>query len=253
MDFAVLVDTGLSRPAGYAEAHAAMVTLRAKAGVCELTRAGELRFIGDTDGLDACLNSIGSAKITTLSLTSGGGDVAKALPVARRVAGLKLKLKIIGVCASSCANYIVPVAATIEIMPYSIIALHGGMDKHFLSTAEAQLRASLAASDPAPSPEETDMIVNSELSKLKDLLDDQEKFKDEYGVSSDWFELNAYKNFEMKDGSGKTPMVAVSESFFKKNLKVNLSRSSWWMKNQTDYNLVSSLFEKSFIIYDGNP
>lgn len=251
MYFAVLVDSALSRPAGYAEAHAAMVTLRAKEGICEIAQSGELRFIGDTDNLDQCLTSVGSAKITTLSITSGGGDVAKALPVARRVASLKLKLKILGVCASSCANYIVPVASKIEIMPYSIIALHGGVDKSFLSTAETQLRASLANSDPVPSPEETDTIVESELFKLKILLDDQEKFKEEYGVSNDWFELSAYKDFETKDGSGKSPIVAVSKSFFKKNLKVKVTPSSWWIKNKDEYQLVSSLFEKSFIIYDG--
>ncbi|MCR6659770.1 MAG: hypothetical protein NVV72_10625 [Asticcacaulis sp.] len=249
MILAVLADVPMSLPAGYPEAQAAMVTLRAKSNVCQITNTGELRFIGDTDNLDSCLNSIESTPVTTILITSGGGDVAKALPVARRLAGLKVKLKVLGVCASSCANYLVPVASEIEIMPFSIIALHGGMDRTFLKTAEGQLRASLSASEPPPSAEETDSIVKAELSKLNMLLDDQEKFQQEYNVGSDWFELKKYKDYESNDTSDKLPIVAVSKSFFCKNLKVKVAHSSWWISSRRDYKLVSSLFEKSIILY----
>lgn len=61
-----------------------------------------------------------------LMITSAGGDVDVAMFAAHLVSEMKLDVEIVGDCASSCANYILPAARRVRIDPYSVVMVHGG-------------------------------------------------------------------------------------------------------------------------------
>lgn len=61
-----------------------------------------------------------------LVITSAGGDVDVAMFAAHLVSEMKLNVEVVGECASSCANYILPAAARVRIDPYSVVMVHGG-------------------------------------------------------------------------------------------------------------------------------
>jgi len=61
-------------------------------------------------------------------LSSAGGDVEPAMAAADKVAALRPQLIIEGMCASSCANYLIPVAGKVTLAPGVRIVLHGSID-----------------------------------------------------------------------------------------------------------------------------
>jgi len=115
------------------------------ASVCT-SQGGTLRYIGPSDGaLVQCLDSHRSAH--TLAITSLGGAVSATLDAAQVIAERALRVEVIGVCFSSCANYLAPAAAALSVAPGSALVLHGGPDDDPDAIAEA-LRAALLRGRP---------------------------------------------------------------------------------------------------------
>jgi len=65
------------------------------------------------------------ADATELVLTSHGGDVEHGIFAGTLVHGLELSVTVIGWCASSCANYILPAAKNVTINEHSVVYVHG--------------------------------------------------------------------------------------------------------------------------------
>lgn len=61
-----------------------------------------------------------------LVITSAGGNVDVAMFGAHLVSEMKLDVEVVGLCGSSCANYILPAAGRVRIDPYSVVMVHGG-------------------------------------------------------------------------------------------------------------------------------
>jgi hypothetical protein len=88
---------------------------------------GELTFTGEINrgAVDGILRNPNFSNLRVLRISSGGGDVYAAIDLARVVYLKKTKLIIDGLCASSCANYILPAGGDLEVTPGSAIAVHG--------------------------------------------------------------------------------------------------------------------------------
>lgn len=61
----------------------------------------------------------------TLAITSSGGNVDIAIYVAELVHGVGLDVEVIGWCASSCANYVLPAAERVILDQHSVVFVHG--------------------------------------------------------------------------------------------------------------------------------
>lgn len=93
--------------------------------VCEATDE-KIIYIGPTElGLVHCLLDLGPAGATQLEITSSGGSVPTAIWAAQLVETFRLRVSVASFCASSCANYILPAAREVVILPYSIVTVHG--------------------------------------------------------------------------------------------------------------------------------
>ena len=83
-----------------------------------------------------CLARAPGPRIATLVIDSGGGDVESGLQVFER--GIRFGVvEVRGLCASSCANYILPLAERVEIGPGAHVLLHGGVRSTGLPPREA--------------------------------------------------------------------------------------------------------------------
>ncbi|MDE2112420.1 MAG: hypothetical protein KGJ79_14850 [Alphaproteobacteria bacterium] len=79
-------------------------------------------------GLGKCLDEAHIPEIRELRITSHGGDAWQTLQVVERYSG---KIDLVTVdrwCNSSCANYVIPAAKQLAVLPHSYVIVHGSLD-----------------------------------------------------------------------------------------------------------------------------
>jgi hypothetical protein len=104
--------------------------------ICKRISETVLQIAGPTDhDMKTCLTENLNDEIKVLLLTSGGGNADQAMDIGEMVALRPLKIIVLERCASSCANYLLPVAAEIYVEVDSLIMLHGSVDKGFVANA----------------------------------------------------------------------------------------------------------------------
>ncbi len=107
-----------------------MILLPPCAGAGQWTKvdAETLRFEGyiETSDIDGFNNLIDDG-ITTIIVTSGGGDTLAALPIAETIQRRQLDIIVEGICASSCADYFFIAAHEKTVLPGSLVMWHGGL------------------------------------------------------------------------------------------------------------------------------
>lgn len=91
----------------------------------------ELHYVGELDGdanqrLFALYDSLGN-KPTVLSIRSGGGPVQHGMELGEWVHAHKLDVKVLELCASSCANYVFTAGARKIVGNTAVIGYHGGL------------------------------------------------------------------------------------------------------------------------------
>jgi hypothetical protein len=71
-------------------------------------------YAGISEELGRCLDKLAVETVAQLRITSGGGDAWKSLWWARAWLGRVDPLVVDGLCASSCANYFIPMAKRVR-------------------------------------------------------------------------------------------------------------------------------------------
>lgn len=102
--------------------------------VCQV-HGSDITFSGFTGNLAgethkdlvSCVEGSGLKFIDHLYITSRGGDAWRTLTFALAYKGRIHNVVVRGLCASSCANYIVPLAVNLVVEPRSYILLHGAI------------------------------------------------------------------------------------------------------------------------------
>lgn len=99
--------------------------------ICVAADSGGLVYAGESAQLGACLGRLGKqdGAIAELRITSGGGDAWGTLEVARALRGRLDLLIVDGICASACANYLLPAAKRLLVEPRAYVLLHGSMNQ----------------------------------------------------------------------------------------------------------------------------
>ncbi len=76
-----------------------------------------------------------------LTIKSTGGDVRLSWDIGRRIFNEKRGLVVAGPCYSSCANYLVPAAARLEVSPGGVMLLHGSPPRNRVKYAVSVLNS----------------------------------------------------------------------------------------------------------------
>ena len=103
--------------------------------ICRLESEGKRLVIsGSTNQkMLACVKKHLTKNVEVLEVKSFGGRVDTAIQIAEVLAPHKLHIEINTSCSSSCANYFLPVARRITLLPNSQIILHGSIDSGFVA------------------------------------------------------------------------------------------------------------------------
>lgn len=98
---------------------------------CAAVGKQSLVYVGDSGaGLAECIRRNNLDTIRELRITSGGGSAQGTMKLMRSLIG-KLDLVVVDKeCASSCANYVLPAAKRIMVLPDSYVLLHGSITEH---------------------------------------------------------------------------------------------------------------------------
>lgn len=132
---------------------------------------GELNYVGylDEDAnkrLFALYEGLAD-KPTVLSIRSKGGEVNTGMALGRWVRELRLDIKVMEFCLSSCANYVFPAAQRKTVSNFALIGYHGGP-----SSGKVGFSASLQKMIEAMPPAERKAFVDD---LYKDIHADGEK------------------------------------------------------------------------------
>jgi hypothetical protein len=178
---------------------------------CVLTSPGHVSYTGESSSLFGCLDQKINGNIDELRITSGGGEAWKTLQTARALQGRLDLIVVEGICASSCANYLLPVAKRVRIEPKAYVFLHGSLSRRDLELQrpdmEKQIRAALQRDPMGKMLPETEVarIVKQTMDKTFRELDQripiQDAFAREILSCSDW--LDIHQHF-----GGKPPAAA---------------------------------------------
>lgn len=133
---------------GYA-AHVVTSTDLPTPSICHYAPGGSVTYNGQTSaGLAACLDGAPGHNIHTLNITSDGGDAAQTLALARRYEGRIRHVVVQGWCASSCANYILPIADTVTVPDNAYVVIHGSYSAQVIIDEQKKQAAQLHREHP---------------------------------------------------------------------------------------------------------
>lgn len=120
----------------------------AQAGTCEQRSPTVFALKGETDRAMAdCVAAKLKPTTTELVVDSKGGNVDTTLLIAERLSTLNnLTIRVDGLCASSCANFFLPMGRKLVVGEIAVIQLHGGIDSALVAKSPPKDKAHLRAS-----------------------------------------------------------------------------------------------------------
>lgn len=216
--------------------------------LCETQRDG-VRYIGGAgDPLLACIGSHSDAK--RLVITSVGGPVSSALRAAQAIHQAQLDLTVLGLCYSSCANYLVPAAGSVSVAPYSAIILHGGPSDD-IDELRVQLSEALRA---AGAPEAAmERLIEEQLAQALALRREHDEFVSRHVVGRRWYEPATLVKIETDHADSPSSLagVAVSEQIFRHCVPNTLIRRYWFPTNASMARDLEDIFGLGAIAFAG--
>jgi hypothetical protein len=160
--------------------------------LCEQAEPGYVSYRGESHDLGKCLESLGAEHVRELRINSRGGEVWPTLQVALALKGKLDALIVDGLCASSCANYLMPIAKTLIVEPNSLILLHGSLNvdqvKRYLVDNGERLRRDAVDAPREHMDREFERVINEVEAQVKV----QEGFAAATIVCEDWLDPNRH-------------------------------------------------------------
>lgn len=145
----------------------------------------DLIYVGETDvEFFECL--LQNQEIDRLHITSHGGDVTFAIAGAQEIHRRKINVTIYGFCSSSCANYVIPAAASVTVRYPTLIMLHGAPPGD-----EAALRQSISREFEKFSlpDEEKPALIEAQVHKLTAVRRLHDAFTRQFDIGPLWYAL----------------------------------------------------------------
>lgn len=158
---------------------------------CRRGDHGEIVYAGDTGSeFEACLKQLHAARIRELRISSLGGDAEHTLHI---MLGLKLDRVVVDrVCASSCANYVVPAAKELVVLPNSYVLLHGSIDMKQLDGAFVSHREQWLKDHPEIAPAQLDAALAVTKGHMEEVARQQADFEQARLACTEWLHPGDY-------------------------------------------------------------
>ena len=156
-------------------------------GTCEQLNAATLKLSGPIDdAMRDCALALLTPDITTVSVTTTGGEVFAGRAIGYKIGEHPRHLIIDDMCLSSCGNYFVPAAAKLTLLPRSVIGLHGAPDPHMLSNAEMENHMASMVEDGNVASEGLERILKRKSERRDKQLAEEAKFAAHFNVPKGW-------------------------------------------------------------------
>ncbi len=194
---------------------------------CRLSGDSTVLYVGPTDdSLLHCLAEHRSPGLTLL-ISSGGGDAVKAIEAANSIAERGWAIRVRGICASSCGNWLIPAASSVTVEPFSAILLHGGPvnSDAYVEAVQDQVEARQRAEYPEVSNEailEGRRIMRS---VMLHLLDAHGAFVEAQDVRPEWYLLD---EFAGPDGGFSPSDFAVIDPNYLERQAPRVEQGDYW-------------------------
>jgi hypothetical protein len=211
---------------------------------CEYSgTAHRVVYAGPSEELGSCLERLGKkdSAIEELRVTSGGGDAWITLQSAMSLRGRLDLLVVDGLCASSCADYLLPAAKRVRIEPHSYVLLHGSLSQRDATRQHDAIRKSMREQVKAGpkaadlSEEEIEKIAQQAIDRLHaDLtarIPVQEAFAREVLACEDW--LDVWAHFGGREPPAGVWWLLVTPEMAARCLK-NAKIDSFWAPERQD-------------------
>jgi hypothetical protein len=194
--------------------------------LCQYPAPGKVVYAGDSGLLDSCLETapLPGGEIKELRITSRGGLAADTLKIVEKYRG-HLDLVIVdGLCASSCAMYILPAAKRVRVAEHSYVLLHASLGVRSIDRQRARIFADLRKKMPNASDDEINQMI--EWSRQKALADApaEEAFAKQALACADWLDPKGYPDAPLPETSD---FLLVTPEMAKRCLKSARIESFW--------------------------
>jgi hypothetical protein len=201
--------------------------LRERASVqrCEQPRPGYVVYTGDSDKFSECLQLLGMKEIAELRINSRGGDIPLTLQLGQSLIGRIDVLIVDGLCASSCANYILPTARRLIVEPDSLVVLHGSIDVRQVAAYLEANREKFMAQAAGMTSEQMDQEFKRVLAEVEDQAKHQAAFEAQRLSCGDW--LNPNLHFQPADLPSGFKYMIVTSSMASRCLKETRVERFW--------------------------
>ena len=142
----------------------------------------------------------------TLVLTSSGGNVDFGIFAAQFVRSMRLDVEVVGWCASSCANYILPAARRVYLDQHSVVFVHGAPQP----PDRDQLIGALASSGFTEGMPDFETVVHDNMQRSELTYRLHQNFKKMFHVGDYYYELgDVYSSEKLVARPGTSNLVFV--------------------------------------------
>ncbi|MGA7711867.1 MAG: hypothetical protein WCA81_08200 [Rhizomicrobium sp.] len=168
---------------------------------CEYPAPGHVVYSGPSGKqFGACLDGAHRSEIRELKISSHGGDAWQTLQVVERYRG-KIDLVIVTQwCNSSCANYVIPAATNLIVLPHSYVTVHGSIDPDAIADYNNAQRKILASKYPQVPASEWDKTFKKTIDGVKAELPVQNDFEKRLLSCPAWLHPDEYVASEIAKG-----------------------------------------------------
>ncbi len=210
---------------------------------CVYFAAGRITYTGHTGNeLGKCLDGAHIPEVRELRITSHGGDAWQTLQVIERYSG-KIDLVIVDHwCNSSCANYVIPAAKRLVVMPHSYVIVHGSIDRHVIQhiqCAEHSQRRTFQREHPKIPVRVFDEAFQRMITKLGVERAVQDAFERRRFSCREWLHPDGYVSREVAEGKLNIPSrevkgIVVTKGMAQRCLKHTQILEYWSPNSQSE-------------------
>lgn len=229
-------------------AKATTVTEHSNSEECAHGSPGHVIYRGESgDGLGACLDGAKAEQIAELTITSHGGDAWKTLQVVARYEGRINLVRIDGWCNSSCANYVIPAARRLIVMPDSYVVVHGSIEPAAVERQLAAQRDELRRTYPQVPPADLDHAQQKAIDDVRAKRAVQDDFEKRWLSCREWLHPDDYISEHVAPASREAiSALVVSETMARRCLKHTEIQHFWSVRRQED--LPNAMKEKGAVL-----
>lgn len=208
-----------------------------------MSAGGEVvRYIGMTDEfLLECVGRFADKAHLTLVITSYGGNVDTAIAAAYVIWLRQWDVEVVGICASSCGNYLLPAARGVAVSKYALVLLHGGPTEEIVQAFEKDAPRIVGGSMKGP-PDVVDAAVRDNIARMRTTLAAHESFVRALSVAPLWYGIDADFAAQYAKLADKRSPLRVADSAMFKACSGGHSYVRFWDPDAREWPAMEQLF-----------